>query len=506
MIRLGITFLTGRYHATPWDRHVNEGVTEWPPAPLRVQRALAAALFERRPDLSRERALGVLCRLSALPRYTVPAVVCEGHTRHYLSKNELEQTATAMAFDAFVVVRSPGLGGPDVVLWWDVELSAEEREILEALSGEVSYLGRAESWCQLRLLGADERVEPPNCAPLEGAAVGGRARLLCAEAGLSPEQLVQQTDVVRQQGYAQAPGTRWVTYGLPMSGRSREVGVMAEAVPEVAEFALGGRVLPPLTEAVRVGEMFRRAALSLHGEPSQTLSGHAGEGAARDGHRHAHYVPECRDGSGRVTHVVVYASAGFTPSEQRALSELRYLPWRYYEANKGGWIRRRTRYLAGELSHVPSQAERVGSGAGSLDVVLCGFGRREELGARSRLFGEGTVWCSRTPFILPRHIRRSREQDRPVEQVRQELARRSEALAAQLLEVSEVGGTELGGQVVDWWRFRRHRPGHPVTTGSGGFKLRFSQNVAGPLLLGAGSHFGMGQFIRDDSERPTHSL
>ena len=28
---ISIQFLTGRYHATPWDKQVNEGAVEWPP-------------------------------------------------------------------------------------------------------------------------------------------------------------------------------------------------------------------------------------------------------------------------------------------------------------------------------------------------------------------------------------------------------------------------------------------------------------------------------------------
>ena len=29
-VNLKLTFPSGRYHATPWGRHVNEGAPEWP--------------------------------------------------------------------------------------------------------------------------------------------------------------------------------------------------------------------------------------------------------------------------------------------------------------------------------------------------------------------------------------------------------------------------------------------------------------------------------------------
>ena len=42
MIGLSIRFPAGRFHATPWGRHVNEEAPEWPPSPWRLLRALVA--------------------------------------------------------------------------------------------------------------------------------------------------------------------------------------------------------------------------------------------------------------------------------------------------------------------------------------------------------------------------------------------------------------------------------------------------------------------------------
>ena len=36
-----------RYHATPWDAHVNEGRVEWPPSPWRLLRALVAVGYNK---------------------------------------------------------------------------------------------------------------------------------------------------------------------------------------------------------------------------------------------------------------------------------------------------------------------------------------------------------------------------------------------------------------------------------------------------------------------------
>ena len=50
MLLIELAFPAGRYHATPWGRHVNEGVCEWPPSPYRLVRALYDAWKRKRPD------------------------------------------------------------------------------------------------------------------------------------------------------------------------------------------------------------------------------------------------------------------------------------------------------------------------------------------------------------------------------------------------------------------------------------------------------------------------
>src|SRR5262245_15559611 len=95
MVSLEIRFPSGRFHATPWDHHVNEGVAEWPISPWRILRALVAALYTRCPDVDRAVAARVLRKLSVPPHFTLPPATT-AHTRHYLSLNELERTKTAL--------------------------------------------------------------------------------------------------------------------------------------------------------------------------------------------------------------------------------------------------------------------------------------------------------------------------------------------------------------------------------------------------------------------------
>ena len=52
MLAIRFLFPAGRYHATPWGRHVNEADVEWPPSPWRLLRALIAT-WHRKLDPNR---------------------------------------------------------------------------------------------------------------------------------------------------------------------------------------------------------------------------------------------------------------------------------------------------------------------------------------------------------------------------------------------------------------------------------------------------------------------
>ena len=111
MLVLRVDFVEGRYHATPWDSHPNEGKVEWPPCPWRIQRALISGFHAIQRDPQE-----FISKLP-LPSYYVPE--CSfGHTRHYMPPKDL-------IFDAFAAVEQP------LYILYDVELSKEERRLLK---------------------------------------------------------------------------------------------------------------------------------------------------------------------------------------------------------------------------------------------------------------------------------------------------------------------------------------------------------------------------------------
>src|ERR1700728_1123603 len=118
---LAFRFPLGRYHATPWDRAVNEGSSEWPPSPWRILRALVATWHTRWPDLPEDVIDGLLDDLADPPSYRTPPVQ-PGHTRHYLpdlSHRKAETGNTDLTLDPFLSVPRDA----ELLIHWDKTLS-----------------------------------------------------------------------------------------------------------------------------------------------------------------------------------------------------------------------------------------------------------------------------------------------------------------------------------------------------------------------------------------------
>lgn len=521
MIAVAFRFSGGRYHATPWGRHVNEGLVEWPPSPWRLLRSLIACYHRKGRHLPEPVVRSVVGKLAGLPVYHLPPAAL-GHTRHFMPQRDPLGSDRTKVFDAFAAVSDPL-----VAVWPEADLDPEERRVLQTLLERLSYLGRAESWVEARLLPA--WTGQPNCLPVEAgvpegwetitllaaqapdaylawardrqpaalaASGGGRRGRRGGEAVPPPDlwsALHADTAALHQEGWSAPPGSRWVDYARPAGAlrvthqprRARP----REALPSVARFALAGPVLPRLTDAVALGERLRRALMALTrglDDPTAALalfSGRAPDGTPLDDdHAHAFFLPADDDGDGRIDHVTVHAPAGLPAPAQAVLGRLRVL--------KGV----------------------VGAGGHDLFAVLVGLGQPADYGGfqvlegRTPQLAESRVWVSRTPYLLTRHPKTHKDGrpklgpdglqvDGPEAQVRAELARRG---FPALIAVEPVAGTEMGGKPVRWLAFRRER-----LTGGGrlagpigyGFRLEFAEPVRGPIALGYGCHFGLGQFV-----------
>ena len=135
MIGLSIQFLTGRYHATPWNHQVNEGQVEWPPSPWRILRSLVFAYYHLPEQPERSLFNQILSKLANhLPSYSLPAYVA-AHTRHYMPVFREGKSTTTKVFDTFYALPGGALS-PEAKLWvmWSGVEATDEESICCAVS------------------------------------------------------------------------------------------------------------------------------------------------------------------------------------------------------------------------------------------------------------------------------------------------------------------------------------------------------------------------------------
>ncbi len=502
MLAFAFRFPAGRYHATPWGRHVNEADVEWPPSPWRIARALIATWHRKtNPERCPEEVLEtVVCRLSSdLPVYFLPPAV-RTHIRHYMPVREGTRDKKVLVFDAFVRLE------PEAVLvaaWRNVELPPEAKSGLVDLLQHLGTLGRAESWVEARLLeGWDGRF---NCGPADGgyeeesrnevepvplivpvspeeyqreraravAAYGLESRKLGRPAqrihATLPERLIDALRVETAQfqaaGWSCPPASRYVTYFRPVESltprprRRSRVQLRGLGVTTV-RLALSGKPLPRLEDAVRIGELVRMAAIHradrLAGNPGvpSVLSGH--DLPDGGGHQHAFYLPEDADGDGLVDHILVHAEAGLDGVALQALDAIDRL-W-----NDEGFEWQVLLEQSGVITQIQGSAYA----------------------------GPARQWTSVSPYLHPWFQKKTFGIE---DQLRRECRERGlpEPILERLATIPVKGRRR---RPAHFHRFR-NKPGlkQPDTQGSF-WRLCFPRPVRGPLALGFGCHYGLGMF------------
>ena len=519
MLAIAFTFPAGRYHATPWGRHVNEADVAWPPDLWRITRALIA-VWHRKLDkvrFPRQRLDDLLARLAEAeaPSFRLPESAIHAHTRHYMPGKSDKRT---LVFDAFARVADDD---PVVMFWPRLSLDASQVEMLDALLEDLGFLGRAESWVDARRSSAPSGV---NCVPATesvdtetGEVTGEIVRLMTpatpetyrafrsakldasgitlALSGRAPKLKPDQkkllatlpedwvsaigveTSELQTAGWSAPPCAQTVSYRRPLFALRttapkvvRKPTIVKAAAPiTTARFMLYGKPLPRIEDAVRVGESLRAAAMGrarqLLGPDSLpgSLSGH-GVGQ-HDAHAHAFWLPD-PNGRGEVEHVVVHARSGFSAEAMRVLTSLEFV----------------------------SRGESE-----PLRLMLEGFGPASLFHSMT---AQAAVWRSVTPYLHPWHLKKA-EMRTPdnraaalLGQLRREWKGRGPGLP-EIMEINELLSVDHGGRHLRPLHFRRTRRkgGHAQPDTLGQFlEMRFAEPVRGPIALGFACHFGLGLF------------
>lgn len=552
MLRLEITFLAGRYHATPWGRHVNEGVVEWPPSPWRLLRTLIAVGYAKLgwteiPTNARV----LLERLaSAAPTYWLPPASA-AHTRHYMPANEGRKVRSDKVLDAFADVgRRESLG-----VVWDVDLDAASEALLSELIRGVSYLGRAESWVEVERVESTRETGRTACvisdapvhghervpllAPLEAGTYSAwrdgelaRARVeALTQAHRSAEEkgkkapaklaareeaklaapypatvidaLRMDTAALRSFGWSQPPGSRWLSYWRvsdaltarsPVAGQrtAREAPTMA--LLAVASDTINGNRLPPFTDAVLRLDALHDALVrrSDTGEGSSWCFTGRSDGNDVKGHQHAELIPLCLDGRD---------AADANGRDLRRIDHVLVHCRGGFDADAIHALRTVTTAHAKDFKYFITL---VGMSVDSLANAARRRAEHDELAKTIPLVTASRQWVSWTPFVPPRFLKARGNNDLSG-QIVAELTSRGFPVP-QRVEVETIDAlhaaiwVEASGRPAPSARYRNHRRERvdvrrraPQRVGYH-VRLTFEGEVKGPIALGYASHFGLGVF------------
>ena len=547
-LSLAFRFLAGRYHATPFGHHVNEGLIEWPPSPWRLLRALisvgyTSGLWDGEGPPSAARSL--IEKLSAeLPSYHLPPAL-GAHSRHYMpigaldGKTKIEKTT--LVFDTWARVGDDEMAAN----WKDVRLEMDEASILGDLAQCLNYLGRSESWVKCRVMDEGEQAPEINCFPEQRGERPGRGWeqiALLAPVGASDfsdwraEQtdealadlsltegrkpskallnkrkkavepypcdlldcLHKDTDWWRRHGWSQPPGSRRILYWRPSDAIAVGAPKAKRATPpehsvkamllSLTNASRNDHALPPVTRTLPQADLLHQKLVGIaakKGAPPSELTGCDQNGwPLRGRHEHAHINPLDLDGDGHLDHVLIWASMGLGAKAQAAIRAARET------FTKGGIEPLRLAVAAtGDLP--------------DLTKLPDGYGRNI-----AAITGPALVWQSATPFVPPRYLK-VRGKNALEGQIRAELHSRGFPEPTTVLQLAPMRRNEGESALLDertvgesqkhWIRFRHYilsRQRGPAPPAAYGFaiQLEFKHPVSGPIALGYGSHFGLGLF------------
>lgn len=517
MTILELRFPAGRYHATPWGRHVNEGAVEWPPSPWRLLRSLIATWYlKAREDVTEEVLSRLMASLSSqLPQFHLPAAT-NGHTRHYMPVVEGKNEKTTKIFDTFIQLAATDA----VLISWDQELPEDQLDAFRILAGRLGYFGRAESLVEA-FVRDDIAAIKVNSRPIEkGEGTTEKTELVRLLVPLSPtdyetwrtefitanippekvaikkgssgkknkgpeipadlfKALHADTGDLQASGWNLPPGAVYLNYIRPSNAFAPAALPSKRTVktPTVARYAVASTVAPRITQAVSVADRVHKSLCSFlpdHSPSAQVFSGKHADGKPLPGHQHAHIFCEANGPRDAITHITVTATMGFDEPARLALRQLNKV-----------W----------------------GHGEHDIRLVLIGLGSAETF-PDCKLFGPSKVWRSLTPFVSTRYGKTHKNGTPKIDRFSNvQIGSAAHDLQRLLAIEPQAHGVEVtqrkevilpSGRALRCLQYQTRRSDGKGSRGNGdagSFIIEFKEEISGPLALGYGSHFGLGLFM-----------
>ena len=303
---------------TPWGRHVNEGVPEWPPSPYRLLRGLFDVWQRKCADLKSDDVQEVLEALArTAPRFYLPEAVAT-HTRSYLSSNAQDPSDKNLVFDPFLVFDR---ASSCYVSWTELDLAPRARGTLRRLLSGLNYLGRSESWVDAELWDGPVHLDF-NCSVASGKGTSRDVlRVACAipvseYEGNSKwiDALTYSTHDLLKERASSPPLLRQIDYEHADNAIETDPPYRIERQQSrIQEVMLGldSTVLPLITTALEVAEQIRTRLMGAHkrvmqdeSRVSPLFSGKTADGGRRLDHGHVYILP-LGNSEGRIDRVLI---------------------------------------------------------------------------------------------------------------------------------------------------------------------------------------------------------
>jgi CRISPR-associated protein Csb2 len=539
METISIEFPAGRYHATPWDAHVNEGRVEWPPSPWRLLRALLAVGYTKLGwgDYPDAVASDLIAKLAAVsPTYTVPLATA-AHTRHYMPIKD----GTSKIFDAFLRFADPNAR---LLVHYDVTLTDDERDTLVRLVEGLTYLGRAESWTVAELMANGADRDPSSggfcCAPWKAnsGSVGdasNRIRLLqalpsddfdewramqvnvTAEAleaeeaskqsakgktmtaaqlkkvrqraeALYPNQLLDalqaETATWQSQGWPQPPGSQWIDYRVPVNAIDLRPLSPIPANPKQARVNAVVLAVDGDGKSGTVRPLMKRTLPLMelvHSESVRKATSELGFGN----------IPELSGKNDDGSILRGHRHASWIPLSLFGRGRIDHILVHCREEFSPQAIATLASIRWAYAKGIEKLSINL-AGMGDLDQILDQLRRSPSCRSTTNLsLTSAKTWESVTPLVLRKYLQKHGKKT-PEGQLREELIERGfdEPKSIRFWSAEEMVGSRLKGYVLA----RKSTKRQPPMERSFAATIEFDRPQSGPILLGYASHFGLGLF------------
>jgi len=503
------TFPLGRFHATPWRAFpFDDPHGEWPPSPWRLLRAILARSFqlsrelpmEREPELGQLREKMALAFCASSISWHLPTQSWRGPGIQQYHPSEFKKIPpeankpgektynTTKIKDNFWLTPkdNPSLfwifdGVPDL---WTRELLKH----LDSCLDRMTYFGRAESITSIARVQNSDIVA--NCV-LRESRTASAVPVLCPTVDATLAQVACMTNEAGVADATTPPGAVWKYAERPTVKKYNTQKISAKTLSPTSmlQFAIGGRVFPPLKVWLRITERFRGAVLrniaqQRTGNPKakfsdlpndvrseySLLTGKDANGERLSGHRHTAFflIP---DNMGNPSRLICYRKEPFTSEEQVAMltASAASLAWDYAD---NSW----------RLRLIPLPTETP-------------------LPPDKNVFGESRVWETLVPYVPPLHVYRKNGKPKIGSEVEKQIL---DHLFKRGLPSAEPIILQSPNESVQWMKVhrpKRNRSG-PTNDDKRAYQVRltFSNAIQGPLFLGHSSHFGLGLFAPADEQ------